>query len=93
MLKINLWCATLYHLVLVTVGFNQTTYSVREDAGSVTVSVSVISGTVTADEIITLSTAASGTAKGGIITKTFVQHMLVRRSIVALSIIGYPLYM
>ena len=51
----------------VTFGFNQTTYSVREDAGSVTVSVSVISGTISEDVIITLSTAPGGTATGGII--------------------------
>ena len=53
--------------VSVTIGFNQTTYSVREDAGSVTVSVSVISGTISQDVIITLSTAPGGTATGGIV--------------------------
>ena len=51
----------------VTIGFNQTTYSVREDAGSVTVSVSVMSGTISEDVIITLSTAPGGSATGGII--------------------------
>ena len=51
----------------VTFGFNQTTYSVREDAGSVTVSVSVMSGTISQDIIITLSTAPGGSATGGII--------------------------
>ena len=50
--------------VLVVIGFNQTTYSVREDAGSVTVSVSVMSGTISEDVIITLSTAPGGTATG-----------------------------
>ena len=50
------------------------TYSVREGAGSVTVSVSVISGTISQDVIITLSTAPGGTATGGIV---------VLRSIVA----------
>ena len=53
--------------VLVVIGFNQRTYSVREDAGSVTVSVSVMSGTVSQDVIITLSTTLGGTATGGII--------------------------
>ena len=51
----------------VTIGFNQTTYSVREDAGSVTVSVSVMSGTISEDVIITLSTAPGGSATGGVI--------------------------
>ena len=50
-----------------TIGFNQTTYSVREDAGSVTVSVSVMNGTISEDVIITLSTAPGGSATGGII--------------------------
>ena len=53
--------------VLVVIGFNQTTYSVREDAGSVTVSVSVMNGTISEDVIITLSTAPGGSATGGII--------------------------
>ena len=54
-------------LLLVVIGFNQTTYSVREDAGSVTVSVSVMNGTISQDVIITLSTAPGGSATGGII--------------------------
>ena len=57
----------MYHyLSPVTIGFNQTTYSVREDAGSVPVSVSVMSGTISQDVIITLSTSPGGTATGGI---------------------------
>ena len=56
-----------YSFSPVTIGFNQTTYSVREDAGSVTVSVAVISGTISEDVIITLSTAPGGTATGGIV--------------------------
>ena len=51
----------------VTIGFNQTTYSVREDAGSVAVSVAVMSGTISGDTIVTLSTAPGGSATGGII--------------------------
>ena len=51
--------------VLVVIGFNRTTYSVREDAGSVTVSVSVMNGTISQDVIITLSTAPGGTATVG----------------------------
>ena len=50
--------------MLVVIGFNQTTYSVREDTGSVTVSVSVISGTISQDVIITLSTVPGGSATG-----------------------------
>ena len=58
----------MYHyLSPVTIGFNQTTYSVREDAGSVAVSVSVMSGTISQDVIITLSTAPGGSATGGIV--------------------------
>ena len=53
--------------VLVVIGFNQATYTVREDAGSVTVSVSVMSGTISQDVIITLSTVPGGIATGGII--------------------------
>ena len=49
------------------IGFNQTTYSVREDAGNVTVSVSVMNGTISEDVIITLSTAPGGSATGGIV--------------------------
>ena len=56
-----------YSFSPVAIGFNQTTSSVREDAGSVTVSVSVISGTISQDVIITLSTAPGGTATGGIV--------------------------
>ena len=50
--------------VLVVIGFNQRTYSVREDAGSVTVSVSVMNGTISQDVIITLSTTPGGSATG-----------------------------
>ena len=53
--------------VLVVIGFNQRTYSVREDAGSVAVSVSVMNGTISQDVIITLSTVPGGSATGGII--------------------------
>ena len=50
--------------LLVVIGFNQTTYSVCEDAGGVTVSVSVMNGTISEDVIITLSTAPDGSATG-----------------------------
>ena len=50
--------------VLVTLGFNSTSYSVREDAGSISVSVSVMSGTVSQDVTVTLSVATDGTATG-----------------------------
>ena len=52
------------HVVLAIIGFNQTTYSVREDAGSVAIRVSVRSGTPVGDVIVTLSTVAGGTARG-----------------------------
>ena len=51
----------------VTIGFSPTTYSVREDAGSVAVSVSVMSGTILQDVIVTLSTVPGRSATGGII--------------------------
>ena len=53
--------------LLVVIGFNQTTYSVREDAGSVTVSVSVMNETISEDVIVTLSTSPGGTATGEIV--------------------------
>ena len=53
--------------VLVVIGLNQRTYFVSEDAGSVAVSVSVMSGTISQDVIITLSTVPGGSATGGII--------------------------
>ena len=56
-------CATLSP-VLVTLGFDSSAYSVREDAGSISVSVSVMSGTVSQDVTVTLSMATDGTATG-----------------------------
>ena len=56
-----------YSFSPVTIGFDQTIYSVRENAGSVTVSVSVMNGTISQDVIITLSTAPGGSATGRII--------------------------
>ena len=53
--------------VLVVIGFNQRTYFVSEDTGSVAVSVSVMSGTISQDVIVTLSTVPGGSATGGII--------------------------
>ena len=40
----------------VTIGFNPTTYSVSEDVGSVTVAVSVLSGILARDVIVSLWT-------------------------------------
>ena len=54
----------LLFVLVAVIGFNQTTYSVGEDAGSVTVSVSVMSGTLSRDTIVTLSTALGGSATG-----------------------------
>ena len=56
-----------YSFSPVTIGFDQTIYSVHENAGSVTVSVSVMNGTISQDVIITLSTPPGGSATGGII--------------------------
>ena len=41
---------------MVTIGFNKTAYSVSEDAGSVSVTLSVESGTLDRDVIVNLST-------------------------------------
>ena len=49
--------------------FNQTTYSVSENSGNITVNVFLIGGTVSGDEIVTVSTEAGGTATGGIMLK------------------------
>ena len=46
---------------VVTIGFNRTAYSVSEDAGSVTVMLSVQTGALDRDVIVTLSTI-NGTA-------------------------------
>ena len=40
----------------VTIGFNPTTYSVSEDVGSVTVAVSLLSGILSRDVIVSLHT-------------------------------------
>ena len=55
---------TLSTVYIVIIGFDSTAYSVREDAGSVSVSVSVMNGTVSQDVIVTLSMATGGTATG-----------------------------
>ena len=46
---------------MVTIGFSRAAYSVSEDAGSVSVTVSVQTGTLDRDVVITLSTV-NGTA-------------------------------
>ena len=46
---------------MVTIGFNETTYSVSEDAGSANVTLTVQTGTLDRDVIVTLSTTR-GTA-------------------------------
>ena len=44
---------------MVTIGFNKTAYSVSEDAGSVSVTLSVQTGILDKDVIVTLSTINS----------------------------------
>ena len=46
---------------MVTIGFNKTAYSVSEDAGSVSITLSVQTGTLDRDVVVTLTTI-SGTA-------------------------------
>ena len=50
----------------------------REDAGSVTVNVSVIRGTISEDVIITLSTAPGGTATGMYARPTIVNILSIK---------------
>ena len=45
-----------HHSSAVTIGFNPTTYSVSEDVGSVTVAVSLLSGILARDVIVSLHT-------------------------------------
>ena len=44
--------------------FDQTTYSVSENSGNITVNVFLIGGAVSGDDVVTVSTEASGTATG-----------------------------
>ena len=61
-------CYSYLTLVLAIIGFefefNQATYSVREDAGSVAIEVSVRNGTPVGDVTVTLLTVVGGTATG-----------------------------
>ena len=57
----------------------------REDAGSVTVSVSV-NGTISQDVIITLSTAPGGSATGGIIVLRSTAASIPNKSCLIFSI-------
>ena len=47
--------------------FDQTSYSVSESSGNITVTVFPIGGTVAGDEVVTVSTDPGGTATGEII--------------------------
>ena len=53
------WHVLLILFSVVTVGFNPTTYAVREDAGNVSVILSVLAGTLDRDVIVTLTTMNS----------------------------------
>ena len=55
------WNKLTFSISEVTIGFNRTAYFVSEDAGSVSVTVSVQTGTLDRDIILTLSTV-NGTA-------------------------------
>ena len=69
--------------------FDQTTYSVSEGSGNITVTVYLIGGTVSGDEVVTVSTEPGGTATGGIIYLYCLQvhqsHTLYRLSIFVYS--------
>ena len=49
---------------MVTIGFNPATYSIREDAGSISVTVEVLNGTLARRVVVTLLTVPGGTAMG-----------------------------
>ena len=49
---------------MVTIGFNPATYSIREDAGSISVTVEVLNGTLARSVMVTLLTVPGGTAMG-----------------------------
>ena len=49
---------------MVTIGFDTEAYSVREDAGSVNVTVSVLNATLARNVVVTFSTESGGTATG-----------------------------
>lgn len=51
------------------ISFDQTTYSVSEGSGKFTVTVYLIGGIVSGDEIVTVSTEPGGTATGEIVLK------------------------
>ena len=57
-------CCSYPTVVLAIIGFNQPTYSVREDAGSVAIGVSVLNGAPVGDVIVALSTVVGGIATG-----------------------------
>ena len=57
---------------MVTIGFNPVNYSVAEDAGSVNVTLSLLSGTLNRAISVDLATSFNnGTATGGILCMTF----------------------
>ena len=62
-LPIQVECHFLSSILVITIGFNRT-YSVREDAGVITIVVSLMS-ILTRDVVVTLSTL-DDTARGGL---------------------------
>ena len=57
---------------VVTIGFNPATYSVDEDAGSVSVTISVRSGTLARDvSVVMVTSFRDGTATGGVLFVAF----------------------
>ena len=64
--------------------FDQTTYTVSEGSGNITVTVHLIGGIVSGDEIVTVSTDPGGTATGEIVPiclQVHQSHTLCRLSI------------
>ena len=54
----------IFSSTVVTIGFNTVANSVLEDASSVSITVSILNGTLAKDVVVTLSTESDGTATG-----------------------------
>ena len=69
---------------VVTIGFNKTAYSVIEDAGSVSITLSVQMGALDRDAVVTLS-SINGTAVCKFQKSTIVASMLIFHSLISFS--------
>ena len=64
---------------MVTIGLNPASYSVAEDAGSVSVTVGLLSGTLARGVSVVLVTSLNdGTATGGILFVPFMHSVILK---------------